>query len=84
MEEEKDGEHRVAGRERIILCLLYFNSEKQTQYYDTCGFDVVVVAVFYTEHHYAAYSVFFHFFLLLLLFSQFCWCCIFVASPLPI
>lgn len=42
--EEKDGERRVAGRERIILCLLYFNSEKQTQYYDICGFGVVAAA----------------------------------------
>lgn len=41
-EQEKEGEHIEWQAERIILCLLYFNSEKQTQYYDICGLNVAV------------------------------------------
>lgn len=39
--------------QRIILCLLYFNSEKQTQYYDICGFSCCCCIAFYEENHYA-------------------------------
>lgn len=44
-EQEKEGEHIEWQAERIILCLLYFNSEKRTQYYDICGLNVAVGVV---------------------------------------
>lgn len=57
-EQEKEGEHIEWQAERIILCLLYFNSEKQTQYYDICGLSVVVVVLlFIIKNHIAFFLV---------------------------
>lgn len=66
--------------QRIILCLLYFNSEKQTQYYDICGFSCCCCIAFYEENHYTDADASVCFFLSVSFFFHLvCFCCFSLA-----